>query len=114
VTTIRDNPDNDRYEIHEDDQLAGFAAYEISDGTIAFTHTEVDRAFEGRGLARQLVTEALDDARRRDLAVRPHCSYVRKVIASDADQYLDLVPSGDRERFDLPGADDRADGAPSS
>jgi predicted GNAT family acetyltransferase len=105
VTTIHDNQDLDRYEIHDDDQLAGFAAYELTDGTIAFTHTEVDPAFEGRGLARQLVTEALDDARKRDLAVLPQCSYVRKVIAKDPEQYLELVPSGERDRFGLAGDD---------
>jgi predicted GNAT family acetyltransferase len=102
VTIVRDNPDQNRYEIHDGDQLAGFANYELRSDKIAFTHTEIDPAFGGRGLARQLVTEALDDARRRDLAVLPFCPYVRKVIASSPQRYLDLVPVQDRERFKLP------------
>lgn len=103
TTTVRDNPEASRFEIHVDDALAGFADYRLSPGRIAFTHTEVDDAFAGQGLARQLVDEALTDVRRRDLAVLPFCPYVRRVIARNPEQYLDLVPESQRERFGLPG-----------
>ena len=101
MTTVRDNPEKNRYEIFKGEGLAGFSEYKLTPGKIAFTHTEVDPAFNGRGLARVLVTEALDDARRRGLAVLPFCAYVRKVIASSPERYLDLVPPRDRERFKL-------------
>jgi predicted GNAT family acetyltransferase len=101
---VRDNPAESRYEIHDGDQLAGFAVYRLTGSQIAFTHTEVPPAFGGRGLARQLVTEALDDVRHRGLAVLPFCPYVRKVIAANAATYLDLVPSAERDRFGLPTA----------
>jgi len=101
TVTVRDNPTENRYEIYDDNQLAGFSAYKLTGTTIAFTHTEVDPAFARRGLAKQLVTEELDDARRRGLAVLPFCPYVRKVIARNAATYLDLVPTKDRERFGL-------------
>jgi predicted GNAT family acetyltransferase len=104
--TVRDNPTENRYEIHDGDQLAGFSDYKLAQNRIAFTHTEVDPAFNGRGLARQLVTEELDDARRRGLAVLPFCPYVRKVIAGDPDRFLDLVPDKDRARFQLPDTAD--------
>jgi predicted GNAT family acetyltransferase len=104
--TVRDNPTEHRYEIHDGDQLAGFSQYKLTQQKIAFTHTEVDPAFNGRGLARQLVTEELDDARRRGLAVLPFCPYVRKVIAGDTDRFLDLVLAKDRARFQLPDAGD--------
>jgi len=100
-TTVRDNPTESRYEVYDDGELAGFAVYKLSEPQIAFTHPEVAPAFAGRGLAKQLVTEALDDARRRGLAVLPFCPYVRKVIAENAATYLDLVPETDRHRFDL-------------
>jgi uncharacterized protein len=100
-TTVHDNPAESRYEVHDDGQLAGFAVYELTGAQIAFTHTEVAPAFGGRGLAKQLVTEALDDARRRGLAVLPFCPYVRRVIEQNAGAYLDLVPEADRDRFRL-------------
>jgi predicted GNAT family acetyltransferase len=109
TTTVSDNRTEGRYEIHEGDQLAGFAEYDLAQHTISFTHTEVDPGFSGRGLARQLVTEALDDARQRGLAVLPFCPYVRKVIADEPGRFLDLVPVKDRARFQLPDDAD-ADG----
>jgi uncharacterized protein len=96
---VRDNPAESRYEIHDGEQLAGFSAYKLTNQQLAFTHTETDPAFSGRGLAKQLVTEELDDARRRGLAVLPFCPYVRKVIAQNAGTYLDLVPENERQRF---------------
>lgn len=102
TTEVRDNPEQSRYEVRVDHQMAGFAAYKLRGRTIAFTHTEVGDAFAGRGLARRLVAEALADARRRRLAVLPFCPYVRRVIARDPDRYLDLVASKDRARFGLP------------
>ena len=97
--TVRENPAESRYEVYAEDQLAGFAVYKLTGQQIAFPHTEVASAFGGRGLARQLVTEALDDARRRNLEVLPFCPYVQKVISENADTYLDLVPETDREKF---------------
>ena len=101
TVTVRDNPAENRYEIYDDDQLAGSSTYKLTGITIAFTHTEVDPAVARRGMAKQLVTEELDDARRRGLAVLPFCPYVRKVIAQNAATYLNLVPAKDRERFGL-------------
>lgn len=100
--TVRDNPTEHRYEIYDDDQLAGFSEYKLTGQRIAFTHTETDPAFGGRGLARRLVEHALADVRERGLAVLPFCPYVRKVIAGDPERYLDLVPVKDRARFNLP------------
>ena len=101
TVVVRDHPAQSRYEIYADDQLAGFSDYKLTGTRIAFTHTEVDPAFARRGLAKQLVTEELDDARRRHLAVLPFCPYVRKIIAQNAATYRDLVPEKDRERFGL-------------
>ena len=69
-------------------------------GQISFIHTEVDEEFEGQGLGSALVAEALDDARKRDLAVLPFCPFVNSYI-SNHPEYLDLVPEADRKRFDL-------------
>lgn len=101
TTTVRDDPDADRYEIVVDDELAGFSAYRLDGDRITFTHTEVGDEYAGQGLARQLVTEELADVRRRGLAVVPVCPYVGKVISRDPDEYLDLVPEDVRQRVGL-------------
>ena len=70
--TVHDVAERSRFEIHVDGRLAGFAQYRLNDpGLIVFTHTEIDDAFEGRGLGSILVRAALDAARSRGLAVRP-------------------------------------------
>lgn len=104
TTTVRDNPPKNRFEVYVDDHLAGFTEYRLNPGRIAFTHTQIDEAFSGHGLARELVVGELEEARRRGLAVLPICPYVRNVIARNADTYLDLVPASARDRFKLPAA----------
>jgi predicted GNAT family acetyltransferase len=100
-TEVRDNPDASRYEIVVDGAVAGFARYRRPDeGTIAFTHTEVDEAYAGQGLAKVVARESLDDVRGRGLAVLPFCPFYRGFIAKNA-EYLDLVPEDKRAQFDL-------------
>jgi predicted GNAT family acetyltransferase len=102
MSTVTDNQQLSRFEILDGDELGAIAEYEMRGDVIAFTHTETMPGHEGRGVAKQLVTAALADARRRGLAVLPFCPYVGKVIADDPQHYLDLVPVAARTKFDLP------------
>jgi predicted GNAT family acetyltransferase len=98
--TIVDNPEQRRYEISLDGEVAGFAQYKDEPGQIAFTHTEVDDRFEGQGLGGKLVAFALDDARGRGLAVLPFCPFVKSYIQRHR-EFVDLVPEDRRTEFDL-------------
>ena len=90
---VRDNPAESRFEAYVDGQLAGFSAYELSDGVITFTHTEVDDAFEGQGVGSSLVRQELDLVRADgELRVRPLCPFVKAWIDHHAD-YHDLLRS---------------------
>ena len=49
--TVLDVAESSRFEIRVDGRLAGLAQYHMKDpGLIVFTHTEIDDAYEGRGL----------------------------------------------------------------
>jgi uncharacterized protein len=61
--SVADHPDHQRYEATVDGTVAGFAQHEFSDGHIVFVHTEVDDAFEGKGVGSVLARAALDDVR---------------------------------------------------
>jgi uncharacterized protein len=100
TTNVKDNPDENRYEVYVDDALAGFTEYYLHGGVIAFLHTEIDPALQGQGLASTVIQGALDDARKRGLAVEPFCPFVRLFIKKHAD-YRDLVPAEQWARFDL-------------
>jgi predicted GNAT family acetyltransferase len=99
-TTIADSSEQERYEIRDDGEVAGFVQYEAKPGQIAFIHTEVDDRFEGQGLGSRLAAFALDDARERGLAVLPFCPFVKGYIQRHR-EYVDLVPEGRRAEFDL-------------
>jgi predicted GNAT family acetyltransferase len=98
---VTDNQDGSRFEIRTDGELAGFAAYKRKPDLISFSHTEIDDRFEGQGLGSKLVKAALEAARSEGLGVLPFCPFVRSYIERHPDEYLELVPEDQRERFRL-------------
>ncbi|MBE9375246.1 N-acetyltransferase [Saccharopolyspora sp. HNM0983] len=99
-TEVVDAPEQHRFEVRTGDEVAGFTEYRLQRGAIAFIHTEIDPRFEGRGLGSTLVRGALDEARRRGLAVLPYCPFVRSFIDGHR-EYLDLVPEDKHTYFRL-------------
>jgi uncharacterized protein len=97
---VADNPQEGRFELFADGELAGAAYYGIQGDAIAFLHTEVDDAYEGQGLGSKLASAVLDSARERGLSVLPHCPFIRGYVERHPD-YLDLVPEDARPRFRL-------------
>ena len=88
---ITKNTDESRYEIRLGDELVGHAEYTLNDGLITFTHTGIDPAHEGKGLASKLVRFALDDVRADGTRkVLPLCPYVKGWMQRNTD-YLDLA-----------------------
>ena len=95
---VRDNPEESRYEIRSDGELAGFVTYGLHRDHITFIHTEIEPAFEGHGLGGQLASAVLDDARRRVLEVVPMCPFIAGYIRRHPDEYLSLVKPELREQ----------------
>ncbi|WP_141015855.1 GNAT family N-acetyltransferase [Nocardioides sambongensis] len=84
-------PERSRYEAHLGGELAGFAEYQLAKDLIVFTHTEVDPAYEGKGVGGALARAALDDVRSAgDRAVMPLCPFIKSWIERHPD-YADLV-----------------------
>jgi len=81
---VVDVPEESRYELRLGDRRIGLAAYHRRDNRIAFTHTEVDSACEGRGFGTRLVHDALDDARARGLEIVPLCPFVAAYVKRHA------------------------------
>jgi predicted GNAT family acetyltransferase len=93
VETVH-NPDEQRYEARIGGELAGIAAYDLSEDAVVLTHTEVDDTFEGHGVGSALARFALDDVRRGGLGegrrVVPQCPFIQAWIEKHPD-YADLV-----------------------
>lgn len=94
---VRDNPAEHRFEIAIGDQIAK-AEYRLSDGLITFTHTEVPKALEGRGLGKALVLAGLAAARERGLKVKPNCSFFAAYMKSHSETH-DLLHPDDKARL---------------
>jgi uncharacterized protein len=79
--TVTRDDENDRYDLRVGDVHAGFAAFRRDDdGRLVFDHTEVDKAFGGRGLGKALAADALADVARRGEVVVPECPFIVKYL----------------------------------
>ena len=88
--TVRDNPDEQRYEALVDGELAGSLYYRGREDTLVLIHTQVEEAFEGQGVGSRLVAGALDDIRARGLRIVPICRFVRGYLERHP-EYEDLI-----------------------
>jgi predicted GNAT family acetyltransferase len=98
---VRDVPEDGRFVIRADGRRAGFTEYQRQAGAYAFTHTEIDPEFEGKGLGGTLIKAALAQARAEGAPVLPFCPFVRDYIERHPVE-LDLVPAERRAEFELP------------
>jgi predicted GNAT family acetyltransferase len=88
--TVRDHPEELRYEIEVEGEVAGFINYRREPGIVDLVHTDVDPKWEGKGIGSALARGTLDDLRARGLKVRPTCPFVRAYLKRHP-EYQDLV-----------------------
>ena len=83
-----------RFELHVD----GHAAVEVFErfpGGIAYLHTIVPKALEGRGVGSKLVRHILDYAVQNQLKVCPDCPFVKAYIDKHSEyQSISLAHGG--------------------
>lgn len=98
--TVRKNEDLKRYEILAGGEVAGFAEYNVLANGVMFTHTEVQPAFEGRGLSSQLIRFALEDVRAMGTRAIPVCQFVAGFLRKHP-EFQDLVSPESRRAFHI-------------
>jgi len=87
---VVDNPAALRYELWTDEVLAGWIQYTRAGDVVTLVHTDIDPAFEGRGLGSVLVAGTLDDVRSRGKRIRPLCPFVAAYLRRHP-EYADLI-----------------------
>jgi predicted GNAT family acetyltransferase len=90
-------PEASRFELRLGGRLIGQADYHRRNNRIAFTHTEVDEPYEGRGLGSLLAEAALRMADQEGLEVVPLCPFIAHYIDENPD-YARLVAADHRDR----------------
>ena len=76
---IRNNKADQRYDLEVEGHIAA-AYYEQSGDVVTFTHTEVPKELEGKGIGSKLVKGALDQVRANGLKVVAQCPFVNGYI----------------------------------
>ena len=96
MTTRIDHDDaGSQYVIYSDDERAGFAKYHRDGTRWVFYHTVVDPAFQGRGLAGQLIGHALTEVVAAGGTIVPECSYVEAYVKRHP-EFAEHVQTPDR------------------
>jgi hypothetical protein len=89
MTEVRNNTAKHRYELEAEGHIAA-AYYALSGDIVTFTHTEVPKELEGKGIGSKLVKGALDQVRASGLKVVAQCPFVKGYIGKHA-EYADLL-----------------------
>lgn len=77
------------FEASENGQKIGHVEFNIVNGIMKITHTEVDKNHTGKGIGIELVKTAVEYARHKNLKVKPLCSYASHVLKKD--DYSDIL-----------------------
>ena len=89
VNPVRDNPEQNRFELATNAGLA-VADYRKDGHLLIIYHTEVPVAVRGQGIGEQLVRGVLNEAHRRNLKVIPSCWFVPEVMEGEP-KYRHLI-----------------------
>lgn len=92
-------PEHHQYELREGESTIGFAKYREGPGSITFTHTVVDSAYEGMGLGSRIARHVLDEAVGNGLRIVPVCPFIAAYLRRHHDYDANV---------DWPAADDDA------
>ena len=76
MSPVRDNRDQNQFELEQDGQVA-ILAYDRDDEQVALMHTEVPPPLRGKGVGEALVRGALEQIRGDGLRVVAVCPFVR-------------------------------------
>ena len=87
---MHDQSAENRYEITADGVPAGHSYYRVTPASLVVTHTEVDGAYEGKGVGSALMKGMLDDIRSRGLGVVPLCPFTKAYVERHP-EYQDLL-----------------------
>jgi predicted GNAT family acetyltransferase len=91
---VSDDSSASRFEARIGGELAGFLDYRVRDGRVVLVHTEVEDAFEGRGVGSTLVRQALDDIAAGEREVVVQCEFVQSWLERHPDYQKLVAPQG--------------------
>lgn len=73
-------PNQNRSAAYIDGSCAGECEFTVDGSVWSITHTFVDPAYGGRGIAKLLVLKVIEEARRQQVKIIPVCSYAMRMM----------------------------------
>ncbi|MCQ9344227.1 GNAT family N-acetyltransferase [Corynebacterium kozikiae] len=77
---VRKDEEKNRFVLTVDGTTAGFAGFVDREGTRKFDHTVIEEQFQGQGLSKPLIQQALDYTKDEGLPYIATCSAVQHFI----------------------------------
>lgn len=87
---VINNSQASRFEIRLGDDYA-YSNYRLESDMLDIVHTYVPPQYRGHELAARLTEAALGFARKKNIKVKPTCSYVSYYLRKHGDQYQDVM-----------------------
>ena len=84
-----DKPNNQSLAVVNDD-IIGRCSFTIKDNKWYINQTVVKSEYGGRGIAKQLVSIIVDEARKQGVKIVPICSYAQKMLLGK-EEYQDIL-----------------------
>jgi len=100
VSTVRFDPDTNRYIIEIGGVYAGFSQVAQHGDQVVFIHTVVDEKFEGRGVGSRLIGAALEDVKSKGERIVAVCPFVTAYLT----KHKEWEPLRDRPTSALLGS----------
>lgn len=100
---MRHDPENDRYVVEVDGEIAGYTEYHLRGGShYFFYHTELFDGYAGQGIGSKLARFALDDVRSKEGMIVPLCPFIAAWMEKHP-EYNDLIDTVIMERIQNAG-----------
>jgi predicted GNAT family acetyltransferase len=88
---IQHDAENQEFTTTKDGHSGELAYSRPAEGLIDFTHTFVDEALRGQGVADELARTALAFAREHQLKVKTSCTFMAGFVKRHHDEYADIL-----------------------
>ena len=83
-------PELNRSAVYIDGKNAGECEFTVDGSVWSITHTGVDPAYGGRGIAKMLVLKVIEEARKQQVRINPICSYAKRMMEGK-EEYSDVL-----------------------
>lgn len=77
---MRFKKNNNKIYLEDNNKIIAEIEYEEKNNAYIITHTFVDESLRGQGIAKQLVEQVIEEAKKNNKEITATCSYAKKIL----------------------------------